>query len=145
MLTFVAGAVLLASMALFAARPKKPKKHARSFHFNVGPSRAKRGATMALDITMDATQEVDFTAIPVDAQGNEVPSEEPVSFTVTSGDVTLVSLSPTSVTIRSGAVGDSVVTLATPDGDPSDTVTVHVIAPQAVRFNETVSPPRTKA
>lgn len=100
---------------------------------------------MALDITMDATQEVDFTAIPVDAQGNEVPSEEPVSFTVTSGDVTLVSLSPTSVTIRSGAVGDSVVTLATPDGDPSDTVTVHVTTPQAVRFNETVSPPRTKA
>jgi hypothetical protein len=100
---------------------------------------------MPLDITMDSTQEVDFTAVPVDAQGNEVASEEPVSFTVSAGDVTLVSLSPTSVTIRSGAVGDSTVSLATPDGDPSDTVTVHVIAPQAVRFAETVSPPRTKA
>lgn len=100
---------------------------------------------MPLDITMDATQEVDFTAIPVDALGNEVPAEEPVSFTVSAGDVVLVPLSPTGVTIQSGAVGDSTIELATPDGSPSDTVTVHVIAPPAVSFAETVSAPRTKA
>lgn len=99
---------------------------------------------MPLDITMDDTQEVDFTAVPVNAKGVEVPGEEPVTFTVASGDVQLVVLSPTSVTIRSGAAGDSVVNLSVPDGDPSDTVTVHVIAAPATSFAETVSPPRTK-
>lgn len=99
---------------------------------------------MPLDITMDDTQEVDFTAVPVNAKGVEVPGEEPVNFSVTSGDVQLISLSPTSVTIRSGVAGDSTVALATPDGDPSDTVTVHVIPAPATSFAETVSPPRTK-
>jgi hypothetical protein len=99
---------------------------------------------MPLDITMDETQEVDFTAVPVNAKDEEVPSEEPVAFAVAQGDVQLISLSPTSVTIRSGKPGDSVVTLASPDGDPSDSVTVHVLPAPAVRFAETVSPPRTK-
>lgn len=100
---------------------------------------------MPLDITMDVTQEVDLTAIPVNAKDQEVPSEEPVAFVVTSGDVEVIVLSPTSATLRSGAAaGDSVITLSTPDGDPMDTVTVHVTEAQAVRFAVTVSPPRTK-
>lgn len=99
---------------------------------------------MPLDVTMDTTQEFDLTAVPVNDKGDEVKGEEPVSFTLTSGDVTIINLSSTSSTIRSGAVGDSVVTLATPDGDPMDTVTVHVTEAPATRFAETVSPLRTK-
>jgi hypothetical protein len=100
---------------------------------------------MPLEITIDSTQEVDLTAIPVDNAGVEVPNEEPVTFTVTSGDVTLANMEPTKVTIRSGTVGDSVIALASPDGQPSDEVTVHVTAPQAARFAFTVSEPRPKS
>lgn len=40
----VAIAVLLAISLLLLMRPKRPKhRRARSFHYNVGPSRAKRG------------------------------------------------------------------------------------------------------
>lgn len=100
---------------------------------------------MPLDITMDVTQEVDLTAIPVNAKDQEVPSEEPVAFVVTSGDVQVISLSPVSATLRSGdAAGDSVIQLTTPDGDPTDTVTVHVTEAPAVRFATTVSAPRVK-
>lgn len=99
---------------------------------------------MPLDITIDATQEVDLTAVPVDAKEQEVASEEPVSFNLQSGDVSVIPLSPTSATLRSGAPGDSVIQLSTPDGDPVDIVTVHVLVPPATHFATTVSAPRLK-
>lgn len=100
---------------------------------------------MPVEISLTDTQEIDFTASPVNSKNEEVPSELPVQFNVVSGDVTLVPLSPNSVTVRSGDnPGDSVVSIATADGDPMDTLTVHVSEEGAVGFSFATSEPRPK-
>lgn len=120
-------------------------RRASRFAFNVGPSRPKKGSHMPLTITIDTTQEIDLTSVPVNDAGQEIPEEKPVSFSLTSGDVQLVPLNDTSVTIRAGAVGQSVIEVSTPDGHPTDVVTVDVTEAEATSFASSVSAPRPKA
>lgn len=134
---------LCATRCLSPARRRRQK--ATHFAVTFGAPIPKGGSTMlSISITTEQKELVSF--VPTSDAGNEVKSDEPVQFTVTSGTVT-VDPQPDGVSafIVSGSAAESaVVTVTDASGNLTDTVQVTVTEPVATHFVETAQPPVAK-
>lgn len=124
------------------------------FLISVGPARAriKKRSSQMLEITLTVSQEVDFTAVPVDPYGVAVPVDGPVQFTslspsiveVIQGDDDSCILRTTGITgpaqVRAMVdvrLGPDVVTI-------QEMVTVNVVAEEATTFQASLGTPRVR-
>ena len=100
-----------------------------------------------LSITLTTEQKELVTFVPTSDAGNEVKSDEPCSFVVTTGTITLEPQADgVSCFIVSSAAPESgdVVTVTDASGNLTDTVQVTVVAPSATHFVESAQPPIAK-
>jgi hypothetical protein len=120
----------------------------RATHFRVTLNApVPKGETMPLKITITTEQKELVTFVPTSDAGNEVKTDEPVKFAVTSGGVTVdPQADGVSAFVVSGASPETgaVVTVTDASGNLTDTVTVDVTAPTASHFVETAQPPVAK-
>ena len=142
----------------------KPKKHhhkkcccpqpcpigghtATHFAVTIGTPVLKKEKTMALKVSISTEEKAMVIFTPSSAAGNEVKDDEPVTFAVTTGTVTLdPQADGVSAFIVSGAAPEtgSVVTVTDKSGKLTDTVTVDVTGVVATHFAETALAPVAK-
>jgi hypothetical protein len=125
------------------------RHHHKATHFVVtfGPPIPKEEKIMPLKISITTEQKELVTFVPTSDAQNEVKSDEPVQFTVTSGTITVdPQADGVSAFVVSGAAPEtgSVVTVTDAAGTLMDTVTVDVTAPVATHFVESAAPPVSK-
>jgi hypothetical protein len=102
---------------------------------------------MPLKISITTEQKELVTFVPTSDAQNEVKSDEPVKFTVTSGTITVdPQADGVSAFVVSGDAPESgsVVTATDASGNITDTVTVDVTPPVATHFVESAQPPVSK-
>jgi hypothetical protein len=127
--------------------------HRHGFQWHLGPVRLTRKDRMDLELTLTDEQECDVEALaPKTAAGHPAQLDGPVTFTLLSGDCTLVPVGTQRCTIQSGTAGTESVIEASADADLgagvvtiTDQITVHVVSAMAADLGLVADAPRLKA